>query len=46
MTGAAPQDFKPFQMTLSVSSDGEARELDAAWREIVSGKRARVNVAA
>ena len=46
MTGAAPQDFKPFQMTFSVSSDGEAQELDAAWREIVSGKRARVNAAA
>ena len=46
MTGAAPQDFKPFQMTFSVSSDGEAQELDAAWREIVSGKRTRVNAAA
>ena len=46
MTGAAPQDFKPFQMTFSVSSEGEAQELDAAWREIVSGQRARMNAAA
>lgn len=34
------------QLHFEVSTDAEAAELDAAWREILSGKRTRLNTAA
>ena len=46
MTGGTRQDSKPIQMTVSVSNDWDAQELDAAWREIVAGRRVRVNAPA
>lgn len=34
-----PPETKKFNVTLSVASEAQLAELDAAWREIVTGKR-------
>jgi hypothetical protein len=37
---------KRIQVTFDVATDSQAAELNAAWQEIVSGKRTRINTAA
>ena len=45
MTAPIPH-FKRIQVQFDVSSEDQARELNAAWLEIVAGKRTRINTAA
>ncbi|MGH8325245.1 MAG: DUF7673 family protein, partial [Steroidobacteraceae bacterium] len=39
MTTQPPLEPKQIQLTMTVRNEAQARELDAAWREIISGKR-------
>jgi hypothetical protein len=39
MTTQVPPEPKKIQLTMTVRNEAQARELDAAWHEIVSGKR-------
>jgi len=39
MTTQLPPEPKQIEITLTVRNEAQARELDAAWREIISGKR-------
>jgi hypothetical protein len=46
MSAPMSQPPKRIQVQFSVATDDQARELSAAWEEIVSGKRTRINTAA
>jgi hypothetical protein len=46
MTAPMSREPKRFEVTLSVATEGQAEELHAAWLEIVSGKRPRLDTAA
>lgn len=39
MSNATPPEPDKIQLTFTVRNEGQARELDAAWREILIGKR-------
>jgi hypothetical protein len=46
MTAPMSREPKRLEVTLSVANEGQAEELHAAWLEIVSGKRPRLDTAA
>jgi hypothetical protein len=46
MTAPMSREPKRLEVTLSVATEGQAEELHAAWLEIVSGKRPRLDTAA
>lgn len=46
MSSNQPTQPKRFEVRLTVSTEDQARELDAAWQEILAGKRTRLNTAA
>jgi hypothetical protein len=46
MTAPMSREPKRLEVTLSVSTEDQAEELNAAWHEILSGKRLRLTTAA
>jgi len=46
VTASIPQPPKRIQLHFDVSTEDQAQELSAAWQEIVSGRRTRINTAA
>jgi len=46
MTAPMSRQPKRLEVTLSVTTEGQVEELHAAWLEIVSGKRPRLDTAA
>src|SRR5882757_3136986 len=46
MTAPLPSEPKRIRMTFDVASDNQAQELSAAWQQIASGKRTRLNTVA